>query len=282
MVVNMNLGKIRILNRKQNKEKNSEENRKKKRITFIIAIIVLIAIPAVLAWFYYGAKHAYTADGTLMTPYNLYLLDASKQDRLRLTVGSLHPGETKQIVVCVSSHDANSTTAPPRESTFPYTMELAYTQNLPLNYKLYELTPATKDTGDVSSSYTTKNKDTEVTNTYWFKKVKYDGVSDDDLFLEKDADESASKNKEMYGTDATSDTITNWVQYDTYSKTRNPDTDNNGFKLSLNDETKQYNYYLIEISWQDGIDFSSYTKETDLVYLIAKAGVPRPVEKSNN
>lgn len=268
----------------RNEKKKSLNKRSKKRIIIILAIIAAVAVPAIFAWFYYGAKHAYTADGNLMTPYNLYLLEANKEDRLRLTVGSLHPGETKQIVVCVSSHDANSTSTPPRESTFPYTMELAYTTNLPLNYKMYELTPKTEGKGDVSSTYTKGG----VTNTYWFDKVKYNGATaDKDIVLEKneekseDKNSSTSKNKEMYGSSKTSDTIVNWVQYDTYSKNRNKDENDNGFKLSLSDATKQYNYYLIEISWKEGIDFSEYTKETDLIYLIAKAGVPRPVEKNN-
>lgn len=266
------------MNRNEKKKSLNLNKRSKKRIIIILAIIAAVAVPAIFAWFYYGAKHAYTADGNLMTPYNLYLLEANKEDRLRLTVGSLHPGETKQIVVCVSSHDAHSTSTPPRESTFPYTMELAYTTNLPLIYKMYELTPTTDSQGDVSSSYTTQSGDTTVTSTYWFNKVKYNNATaDNDIVLKKDDDNSQNQNQDMYGNDKTSDNIVNWVQYDTYSKKQNGEN----FKLSLSDENNRYNYYLIEISWKDGIDFSSYTKETDLVYLITKAGVPRPVEKNS-
>ena len=35
-------------------------------------------------------------------------------------------------------------------------------------------------------------------------------------------------------------------------------------------------FYLIQISWKDGIDFSRYKKETDLVDVIVRALQPRP------
>jgi hypothetical protein len=41
----------------------------------------------------------------------------------------------------------------------------------------------------------------------------------------------------------------------------------------------EYDYYLIEIKWQDINNFDDYKKETDLVYVVVNAKQPRPVEK---
>lgn len=265
--------------RKTNRQKRF--NNKNKRLAFILGIIIILVIPIAVAWFYYGKKYTKTDSASIMTPYSLYLLEANQQDRLRLTVGNLHPGETKSIVVCVSSHDVGNNTTAPREGLFPYTLELAYTTNLPLNYTIYEIEKAGDNatSGDYCSEYTTTVNETTTTTKYWFNRVKKGGSTVGSLDRDTGKDDlSESNNKEMYGSNYTDNDIVNWATYDTYSKSKLTDSE---FQLSLNDsdESKQYNYFAIEISWKDNIsDFSLYTKETDLVYLVVRAGVPKPVE----
>lgn len=267
-----------LIKEKLTKDKNNRLS-KNKKMAFTVGIIIILVIPIAVAWFYYGKKYTKTDSATIMTPYSLYLLEPNRQDRLRLTVGNLHPGETKSIVVCVSSHDVGSNTTAPREGAFPYTLELAYTTNLPLNYTIYEVEKAGDNatSGDYCSEYTTTTGDTTSTTKYWFNRVKKDGSEAGALVKDADNEElSVSNNQAMYGTEASKDEIVNWATYDTYKKSKLTDSE---FQLSLNDKSKQYNYFAIEISWKDDIgDFSLYTKETDLVYLIARAGVPKPVE----
>ncbi len=50
-------------------------------------------------------------------------------------------------------------------------------------------------------------------------------------------------------------------------------------KLAYNNGTYEYDYYLIEVTWQDISDFDAYKKETDLVYVVVNAKQPRPTER---
>ena len=82
---------------------------------------------------------------------------------------------------------------------------------------------------------------------------------------------------ELFGSDGTG--IFNKGKYFLYQN------DTNGNPLALEYKNSdgvsqyEYDYYLLEISWQDGVDFSKYTKETDLVYVVVNAKQPKPVEK---
>ena len=39
----------------------------------------------------------------------------------------------------------------------------------------------------------------------------------------------------------------------------------------------EFDYYLVEISWQADVTFNDYTKETDLVYVVVNAKQPEPI-----
>ena len=86
---------------------------------------------------------------------------------------------------------------------------------------------------------------------------------------------SSKNNTEMY-----SDNVSNTVNlgtYDIYDKTSGSDFQLNS-KVENNNVVFDLNYYLIELSWQEGIQFSDYLKETDLMYVIVNAMQLEPQE----
>ncbi len=252
----------------QEKEDEEKWNRYKstttRRLKSIVAMMATIALMLSIgfAWYSRYQKHVDTIESQIMTPYTLYLLNSGATDALELNVGGIHPGEKKQIVVCVSSHDAMQEQLS-KDGTFPYSLELVYTKNIGLNYYLYPLTKTVAADEDAFTSYYTvvdENGQTE-------QRAAYFNVGEK---LVKSSDNTSEYVAEMYQqhSDKLAE-IVNQGQYDVYT--------GDDFKLSLNDENLRYNYYLVEICW-DGAISDTISKETDLIYLVAKAGVPKPVE----
>lgn len=246
------------------------------KLTLIIMVLVLVLVSLGFAWYSFYTKHADTKNMQIMTPYALYLLNSGATDTLELSVGGIHPGESKQVVVCVSSHDANQEEEA-RKGEFPYTLELVHTENIGLEFKLYELTPISKEDAVsaenvIESEYSMIEKDSEtgdentIINTAYFSKNMTP--------LSGDTSKTTEYQDEMYGENASALPIVNLGKYCIY--------ENADFKLSLNDSDQWHDYYLIEISWLIN-DTSEHeeieqSKETDLVYLVAKAGVAEPYE----
>lgn len=240
-----------------------------KRLKLVTSLLAVVAIMMALgfAWYTLGERHTDTEEMEIMTPYALYLLNSGATDTLELNVGGIHPGEKKEIVVCVSSHDANAKEEQTsKEGIFPYTLELVHTDNIGLTYNMYPLTPMAVEPEImedymVASTYTVLEGNVEVARTRYFEKGSA---------LTGDTSVTDEYRAEMYGADNVA-SIVNQGTYCVYSE--------DDFKLSLNDETKRYNYFLIEIQWNLGEEETEQkSKETDLVYLVAKAGVPKPVE----
>ena len=138
---------------------------------------------------------------------------------------------------------------------------LAYTENLPIDYRVYELEK--DDAGDVT-----------VDDNYGNSIMKFSKLSDTAL---TSVDVSEARWEDMYGSDR--EGIVNLGRYELFEK------GSNGSAMQLlsvvednGDVIYDMDYYLIEIVW-DSDDFSAYSKETDLVYIIVKALQPRPTEK---
>ena len=246
---------------------------KKLVATAIVEVCILMMMS--FAWYYYQShRKVVSEEREVMAPYYLYLVDETGEDFFSLTVGNLHPGEVKQIILGVTNkkpnNDGGISYNVGKDSIFDYELELAYTQNLPLEYKVYELQKQETETND---SITIKGIDSEGNE-------KVIGIFNKTLLNQKaGANEiSLKNNQEMYGSDNVESTV-NLGQYDIY------DTGAGGTSLNL--ETKvnsggevtfDLDYYLIELEWKDGIDFSDYLKETDLVYVIVKAMQLEPEE----
>ena len=123
-------------------------NRKKqKRITQRLLIVVIVEVCILVmmsfAWYYYQAhRRVYSEDREVMPPYCLYLVEPGGMDALNMTIGNLHPGELKQVVLGVSNRAPQSggeSFTISKDSNFNYELEIAYTKNLPIEYKVYEL-----------------------------------------------------------------------------------------------------------------------------------------------
>lgn len=267
----------------EQKELRKKTERQKAWLVLCLSL-VLVLIIGTFAWYIISAiREVDSVETDVMTPYLLYLLNPTDEQSLALTIGNLHPGETKQAVICVSSKKPGEMgTTISKDSEFAYELELAYTENLALDYEVYELEPV-EDGEAESTSDLIVAWDSTGTTTKNFKKA-----STGEKLVKADPDVSAQRQAEMYpGTDAERAKIINLGQYDSYQK------DATGTTLSLNtnvteDNSVEYDkdYYLIEMKWkatdEDGntIQFENYTKETDLIYVIVKAMQPEPTEST--
>lgn len=248
-------------------EKSKKTSTKRLKLVSSILAVVALMLTIGFAWYTYGNKHADTDSLQIMTPYVLYLLNSDASDTLELNVGGIHPGETKQIVVCVSSHDANaSQEQTSKDGVFPYSLELVHTDNIGLVYELYPLTTKTAEEYEalateekVVSSFVTSDGLVDTVHTSYFQRGSK---------LTGSTTITGEYRNEMYGADNV-DSVVNKGTYCVYTE--------DSFKLSLSDEEQRYQYYLIEIQW-DVNETEEKSKETDLIYLVAKAGVPEPVE----
>ncbi len=244
---------------------------KKKYIIIGIMLTVCIALAGTFAWYTDSGRHIVESEEVeVMAPYYLYLLNEDDEESLQLSIGNLYPGETKQVIIGVSNKAAGETSVDylvGRNTEFAYELELAYTQNLPITYTVYELVETTED-----------QKDFTIQNGLMHVKKN--------MLLTKSGDSAAltvSNNKEMYDDPATvgdeSADIINYVQYDLYDNA----SGSNDLHLTTTVDaqgttTYDLDYFLIEMEWQDDIAFDDYRKETDLIYIIVKAIQPRPEE----
>lgn len=238
-------------------------------IVAMALVMVLILVLVTYAWYTFLLKRQVNSEERdVMQPYYLYLVDKNGTDVLNLTVGNLHPGETKQIVIGVTNQKPNGASGSgytiAKDSQFNYELELAHTSNLPLNYTVF----AEKDDATGENSRTlewTEKNGTPVRKS--FEKLSRNESTSSTV--------SSKNNTEMY-----SDNVSNTVNlgtYDIYDKTSGSDFQLNS-KVENNNVVFDLNYYLIELSWQEGIQFSDYLKETDLMYVIVNAMQLEPQE----
>ena len=275
----------RVNQQKKSQQKKTQPNRNRngKQIKWILGIMLCVLGFSMVsfAWYYRKTnKEAETENREVMVPYYLYLLDDSESASFQLAVGHLHPSETKSVIVGVSNKAVGqSGVVYPvgRNSEFAYKLELAYTPNLPMEYKIYELMETDAPTTEDSSVIKIENENGDAIR--YLKPVTLNGEVNQ-LEISSDSDEITERyNKEMYGENAAPETVVNYIQYDVY------ENDAMGNFLSLSTKSEDSNtdydldYYMIELKWQDGIVFDNYLKETDLVYVIVTALQPEPEER---
>lgn len=252
---------------------------KKLVATAIVEVCILMMMS--FAWYYYQShRKVISEEREVMAPYYLYLVDETGQDFFSLTVGNLHPGEVKQIILGVTNKKPNNDDGISynvgKDSIFDYELELAYTQNLPLEYKVYELQK--QENGESTNGSLDENSIT--VNTTNSEGNEPGSVSFTKTLLTQKYDTESISNKnneEMYRENYTS--TVNLGQYDIYDKSSKDGTNLN-LATTVKDGTVTFDldYYLIELEWEDDIDFSDYLKETDLVYVIVKAMQLEPEE----
>lgn len=215
----------------------------------ILLFGVLLLAGITFAWYTWRERAADSKEVEVMEPYYLYLRDKNDAEMVRLAVDSLFPGETKTIYFCVSNgpNEENESIGTMGGGDFDYTMELIYTQNLPLNFSLFEL-------GDSFS----------------------EGTGNEGLLTPTDV--SGERYKEVFGDDMSVAGIVNKGKYQSYV------TGKDGNKLHLstgkgNDGKDVYmsRFFRMEISCTADT-FDQYRKETDMIYLLVKAEQPEPVK----
>ena len=243
--------------------------KKKIMIIIILAALCLAAGGGTLAWYLReDVKQAQTTGAEVMAPYNLYLMNPNAKDSLKFAVGNLHPGEIKHTVICVSNrvpenYDGEDNMSElVKDSEFNYDLQLVHTENLAVDYAVYPLERKQIPEGGrlPDGAICLEGDDPAYKTYYWMKQAS----------PIKGSDNTEKMRKEVFGeTDITD--IVNAGQYLFF--------DDNSMKLAYNNGTYEYDYYLIEVTWQDISDFDAYKKETDLVYVVVNAKQPRPTER---
>lgn len=259
--------------------KSSKKKKKKKPVIIAAVVTMLLAMVATFSWYLFNKdSHADTKDIKIMTPYFLYLLNPDDKTSLQFSVGNIHPGEVKQVVICVSNKKpddvSDGSVDIARESKFNYDLEFVHTENLKVNYDIYELQKDSyTDTADIPSNGILVDG---VDGVYWTK-METDGNVNP---LTPTKDETTSRLNTVFpeGTDG----VFNKGKYLLYQY------DSNGVQMGLEykdngtDKKYEFDYYLVEISWEKNVNFSEYTKETDLLYVIVNAKQPKPVTQGGN
>ena len=264
-------------------------NIRKKPFFMVISIMLFLLVGGSFAWYLLsGQKHeADTNDLKIMSPYFLYLLNPGDNRSLQFSVGNIHPGEVKQVVICVSNQKPVGSDEIAidiaKESDFKYDLEFIYTENLALDYKVYELSRTVipdKDSGEKIPKGSILIEGEIADGFYWTKKTV---TNDSNEIIEKSLigkNVSRARWEAVFDTDSLNpDKIQNKGTYILFQK----DTNDHDLHLSYNyDSTNgaqyEYDYYLIEMSLKDGASFPA--KETDLLYVVVNAKQPEPTKET--
>lgn len=254
-------------------------SRKKKIIVLAVCIILLLALSGgTFAWYLReDAKRAQTEAAAVMAPYNLYLMNPNATDTLQFAVGNLHPGEIKQTVICVSNKrpdnykgDDSDMAEQAKESEFLYDLMLVHTDNLAVNYTVYPLKREEMTLGTVLPEGSIIMEDDTKGKYYWTKEG-IDPVTGEAKALNGE-DISDDMRQRVFG----SQSISGIVNVGTYWLS---DDEDYPMQLAYKNGSYEFDYYLIEVKWDNISNFDDYKKETDLVYVVVNAKQPRPVEK---
>ncbi len=243
-------------------------------LAWVALIGTMMLVGSTFAWYSMVKKEADSEQVNVMEPYYLTLLNPSETAVLQLSVGSLMPGKTKQIVFCVSNHN-NEEKINMGGSDFDYFMELIYTNNLKLNYSIYELEAADETNGAIVAEDTITAEDGTVMTTisYWNKKSDSTPLSGTEI--------SSMRHVETELAGDTGEDITDIINRGTYVE-YDKGVDGTNFHLSVGTDATGYDsqYFLMEIRWDEAAQgsFDKYEKETDMIYLVVKALQPEPVK----
>lgn len=229
----------------------------------LVGALMLFGIS--FAWFTMVEREADSKTAAVMRPYHLTLLNPSESDVLQLSIGSLMPDRTKQILFCVSNkYNQENDAINMGGDDFDYFMELIHTDNLALNYKLYvlESVPEEEVTNEtlVAEDVVNKGEDSITYRTYWRKGLLLPG---EDVSTQRHIELGLSGEEWNRGT------------YISYTE------DGESNKLHLSSDTVDgydSQYFLLEIDWQEDAagNFEKYDKETDMMYMVVKALQPEP------
>jgi len=231
-------------------------------ILWRIAFGIVVFMGATFAWYSLQIREAETKSVNVVKPYYLTLLNPSETDVLSLPVGSLPGGHTKQIVLCVSNENEQINKD---KTAFEYDLELIHTDNLNLNYQVYHLEAANEDAEGVivaEDSVTDELGAVSVERTYWIK----DGAA----LIGTDVSDKQHQAVKLTNLES----IINKGTYISYGKVLDGNGQvivDNGLELDAGNNSSASQFFLIEITWNEVSNFEKYDKETDMIYVVAKA-----------
>lgn len=226
----------------------------------LVGITLLVGVT--FAWYSLQEREAETETYNVMKPYYLNLRDPRSTDLEQLSIGSLLQGEVAQIVFCVDTKEEEQVNKD--TTTFTYNLELVHTDNMVLEYEIYPLQETAEGESDlaITEEVQTGEGETESTVTYWRK-------SGGTL---TGSDVSATRHEQAGLTvlgRGTGD-IVNRGTYIAYSG------ESNSLELTVGGGSYTSQYFVLEISWSITSGFDKYEKETDMIYVLAKAVQPEP------
>ncbi len=240
---------------------------RKKVILFSIGLVLIMAMGVTFAWYTRKENIKATREGVeVMTPYFLYLLNPGTTDSLQYTIGNIHPAETKQTVICVSNKKPDDVDDDSidiaRVSDFTYELEFITTNNMDVNYEIYELDVHSLAEGESAPQDAITMP--EVKDAYWTKKG--------DALIGQDT--SAQRHTEVFGTESPNGVV-NRGSYTLYAN----DSQGKALHLTYSGGNYDYDYYLIEVDWNDDTSFERSLKETDVNYVVVNAMQPKPIQE---
>ena len=240
---------------------------RKKVITFSTCLVLIMAMGITFAWYTREENIKATRESVeIMTPYFLYLLNPGTTDSLQYTIGNIHPAETKQTVICVSNKKPDDVDDDSidiaRVSDFTYELEFITTNNMDVNYEIYELEVHNLEENESAPSNAITIPDAP--DVYWTKKGE--------ALVGQNT--SAERHTEVFGTDSPAGVV-NKGTYTLFSK----DSQGKELHLTYSSGRYDYDYYLIEVDWNDDKSFEKSLKETDVNYVVVNAMQPKPVQE---
>lgn len=245
---------------KKKKKTRWLKKRVRMQLLAISVLVLLFLVVSSFAWYTLRAREAWSQERQVMDPYCLYLRDEHDQESAKLSVDNLSPGEVKEIPFCVSNAPNSDIIMGGGE--FDFQLELIYTENLPLTYKIYELEQKNPDADSVFEDAAALKKPvsgTEVTE----KRRK-------EAFLDVEVTDVVNKGRYwLYEKEGRADEVS--------------EDDLNNLHLSTGKDaagetTYTTRYFLLQISFPKVDNFQQYNKEADVIYLTATAKQPRPVK----
>lgn len=254
---------------------------KSKKIQLIIAAllttIVFFAAPT-LAWFSYQRQIATMAK--INSPAKLAIKSGHNEDIIHfemsgINVGSNNSSGSEFFVFCVEGEDIAT-----------YNLQIAHTTNIPFTYTLYkahESDSGTVEYEGMDATYHYTLAERFYDNSSYAERGVYGGYINDSGNSSRTIADSNYMEKSYALTDYNalgSGTHVQRYAEPIYWQTKasiHPNwTDNNDVQYNeygINDPDNRFlNYFVIEVSWENGTFPEGNDKETDLIYITAQVG----------
>lgn len=239
------------------------DSKRKYCMIIIIILLCILAVLAAYAWFSsIGSRFVDTESLQVDEPPILYILDSDTQDMVQLDIKNLMLGSEKQLIFCIASKNPVPEEGGGLGKTQPFSLQLCYTNNMGAEVKLKKAEfLGTSNNGVTGAIQYTSQKG----NSYWFKPgeaLDYTDISTEGNKLAYGDDYSSSNNKAKYyryDFDVEDGKINNCLQF----------ADNN---LDGYANTSLCRFYVLDIDWNNADLQAIDSKETDIVYIVAKGG----------